>query len=154
MSSSISCRAWAGRGLLVALALGLLVGGCRKPVGPEDFAGTYEVMIEANGQSDRTRMFASPGSSGTVLLDFTFCISQLRCRITSPEGLALDSQSARVQHSTGTMDGMVSGEGTINAEGAVDLTLQVETGGGDGGVPAPMDGGSASRTLRITGSRL
>lgn len=152
MSSSISGRARAVRRLFVVFGFGLLVGGCRKPVGPEDFAGTYDVMIEANGLADRTRMFASPGASGTVLLDFTFGISQLRCRITSPEGLALDSQSARVQHSTGTMDGVVSGEGTISTEGAVDLTLEVETGGADGGVPA--DGGSASRTLRVTGSRL
>lgn len=152
MSFSIADRAWAVRGLLVVLAFGWMVGGCRKPTGPEDFAGTYEVMIEANGQSDRTRMFASPGSSGTVLLDFTFGISQLRCRIVQPDALALDTQSARVQHSTGIMDGVVSGEGTISAEGAVDLTLQVETAGADGGAPA--DGGSASLNLHLTGSRL
>jgi hypothetical protein len=153
MSSSISSRALAVRRLLVVLAFGLMVGGCRKPVGPEDFEGTYEVMIEANGRSDRTRMFASPGSSGAVLLDFTFGISQLRCRIAPPEGLAIDTQPVRVQHSTGTMDGVASGEGTISAEGAVDLTLQVETAGADGGTPAD-GGGSASLNLRITGSRL
>ncbi|HEX2573445.1 MAG TPA: hypothetical protein VH877_28105 [Polyangia bacterium] len=140
------------RGLLAVLGFGLVAGGCHKPVGPEDFAGTYEVLIEANGQADRTRMYASPGSSGTVLLDFTFGISQLRCRIVQPDRLVLDTQTARVEHSTGIMDGALSGEGTINAQGAVDLTLQVETASADGGVPA--DGGTASMSLHVTGSRL
>jgi hypothetical protein len=152
MSSSVSFRVGLA-GLLVVLGLGL--GGCGRDeskVSPEDFDGTYEVMIEANGRSDRTRMFALPGSDGALLLNFTFGISELRCQLAEQGRLTLATQPVRVQHSTGTMDGVASGEGTISAEGAVDLTLQVEVAGTDGGMPT--DGGSGGLSLRITGNRL
>ena len=119
----------AARSTLVAAAL-LLGAGCgddAPPPNPSALLGTYGVDVSANGKTDRTIMTVSLGSSDAVLLNFTMGISTVRCQVMGSTELTLPRQTLHVDHASGVAEGQATGGGTIDAMGAVDLTISLST---------------------------
>lgn len=126
-----------------------LTGGDAKKV-----SGSYEVTIEAGGESDNDLMTISPGSNGTVILSFVYGFSQLRSLLSPTNKLSVVQQAVRVQHATGIVDGTGGGTGQVNPDGTVTLKLDVTTAGPskvDGGVD--VDGGASRVTYNVSGTK-
>ncbi len=113
---------------LLTLTLG---GGCANVVDPKLIYGTYDVMVSAFGKTDTTIAVASEGDN-TLLLAFTAGFSTpygaenatgLRVGLDG-SGLSLDAQPVHVEHSTGILDGTLTGVGRTGGA-TLSLTLKV-----------------------------
>jgi hypothetical protein len=114
--------------------------------------GSYMVMITNTdvNRTDSDVMTVSAGSGGDLLLTFVAGITTdiggpntdgLRADLKSSTEVSLASQPAHVDHSTGNLDGSISGTGTFKPDGC-DLKMMF--------LPA---GGSAM-AFEITGTHL
>jgi hypothetical protein len=119
---------------LLALAFYCAVAslGCGSSPSGKALVGSYNVMIAANGKSDPDIMTVSLGSAGTMLLTFAAGITTdvggvnpdgLRATLKSSSMLTIDPQPAHIDHSTGQLDGRLSGSGAISGDGSCDITL-------------------------------
>ena len=106
--------------------------GCGSSASGKTLVGSYNVMIAANGKSDPDVMTVTLGSNGNVLLTFEAGITTdpgtangdgLRAMLKSSTMLTLDSQPAHIDHSTGELDGQISGSGTMGGDGSCDITF-------------------------------
>ena len=126
----------------VPLLFATFAAGCGSsapPPMPNAVVGNYAVVIDANGKMDMDQMTMSVGSNQNVLLDFVYGISQVRGTLAGATQLTLPRQTLHVAHSTGVADGVATGEGTIAADGSIDITLHLTTAGF-----GPSDGGSGA----------
>ena len=89
-------------------------------------------MISSMGKSDPDLMTVSPGTDDKLLLTFAAGITTdvgavnangLRANLANSSMVSLDAQPAHIDHSTGSLSGMVTGMGTLAADGSCDITL-------------------------------
>ncbi|MEO6950635.1 MAG: hypothetical protein ABI321_02400 [Polyangia bacterium] len=116
------------RAVIVSL---VCVGGCASGTNPKLLYGTYDVQVTAFGKTDPDIVTVSEGN-GALILDFNYGFytdsgavnaSGIRAKL-SDRDLKIASQPIHVEHSTGSIDGTVTGQGT--ADGAsLTLTLNV-----------------------------
>ncbi len=128
-----------------------LFSGCSDPIVPVDttpLLGNYSITITANGKSDGDTVTINRGSDNYVLLNFVFGISQVRCAVGGSGSLTLPRQVLHVSHSTGVADGMATGTGKIDAEGKIELEIDLMTPG-----IGPSDGGAGPVVYQIAGMR-
>ncbi len=112
--------------------------GCGSSDAAKAVEGSYTVMIASMGKSDPDVMTVSPGTDNKVLLTFAAGITTdvgavnangLRSDFSLPK-VTLSAQPAHIDHSTGSLSGMVTGQGVLNADGICDITLHFASGGG------------------------
>ncbi len=130
--------------------------------------GNYMVTITLNGVSDPDTMTVSQGMDSTLLLTFTAGITTdpngpnpngIRVIPTSSTDFKVLPQAAHIDHSTGILDGTISGMGTLTPDGTVTITFNYSPTNGavtdaDGGVIAVPDGGTTQvLTYMVSGSR-
>jgi hypothetical protein len=105
-------------------------------------------MISANGKSDADELTIAQGASSSLLLQFAFGIAPdptgpspegLRASLLTSTSFQVMTQGARVDHSTGTLDGVIGGEGAIAADMSLALTLHFSP---SNFTPPADDGGS------------
>ena len=116
----------------VLLGLVVVAAGCAQAVDPKVVYGTYGVTVSAFGKSDPTIVVASQGSEGDILFDFTdgFTTDYDAVNATGLRGhvagshIKFDMQPVHVDHSTGQIDGTVTGIGQVNVT-LLTLTLSV-----------------------------
>lgn len=129
--------------------------------------GTYSVQISAMGKSDPDFMTISSGAAGSLLFTFTVGITTdpmgpnpdgLRGTAEASGAIKIPAQPAHIDHSTGQLDGALTGSGMITPDGSmVMLDLQFaptnfaipQDGGAvpDGGVTTTLD-------YTVTGSKM
>lgn len=119
---------------LAILGLGSIVfgSGCASAVDPKLVFGTYGVQVSAFGKTDEAVVIASQGVDDVILLNFTYGFTtdydapnRTGLRATLEDGkLTLAQQPVHVDHSTGEIDGMMTGVGTTGGA-SVSLTLKV-----------------------------
>jgi hypothetical protein len=145
-------------GLAVFSCLGLCTSsGCASDdANAKAFYGTYDAMVSAFGKTDPTVLTVSEGVSGALILDFTQgfttdvgAVNASGLRATLDGGnLKLAAQPVHVDHSTGEIDGTVTGIGTLNGTN-LSLTLDVTPNS-----PVPDDdGGTAVIDYEVMGSK-
>ena len=126
-STSVSKIFFSSLALLAATA-----GGCANAVDPKLVYGSYGVTVSAFGKTDPTVVIASEGADGAIILNFTYGFttdhgavnaSGLRAELDGST-LKLKEQPVHVDHSTGEIDGMLTGVGTTGGA-SVSLTLKV-----------------------------
>jgi hypothetical protein len=114
------------------LGLGAVPSGCARAVDPMLFYGTYPVSVTAFGKSDPTIVVVSDGREGDILFNFTHGFTTeygapnatgVRVALDDAE-LVVESQPIHVEHSSGTIDGTMTGRGTTSGQD-IDLTLSV-----------------------------
>ena len=126
-------------------------GGSSATSSTKDVIGSYMVMITNTdvNRTDSDVMTVSAGSGGDILLTFVAGITTdisgpnpdgLRGTIKATE-VTVASQPAHVDHSTGNLDGTISGTGTFKTD-SVDLKMMFEPAGG------------TAMAFEITGSHL
>jgi hypothetical protein len=151
MKSKLACVAV----LLSVFFVGGFVAGCSDAsTGAKGVLGSYTVMISAMGASDSDVLTILPGMSGTLLLYFEAGITT-DAMGPNPNGLiahldgtklTLDLQPVHVDHSTGQLDGTLTGEGTLAPDGSnLDLTLHF--------MPTNL-AGAAVLDYAVTGSKM
>jgi hypothetical protein len=144
-------------GLTVFSCLGLCAGGCASDdASAKAFYGTYDAMVSAFGKTDPTVLTVSQGDSGVLILDFTQGFttdvgatnaSGLRATLDGGD-LKLAAQPVHVDHSTGEIDGTVTGIGTLSGTN-LSLTLDVTP-----NMPVPDDdGGTAVIDYEVMGAK-
>jgi hypothetical protein len=149
---------------LIALVIGAVsIAGCAgaDPGTIKAVSGNYMVTISAMGRTDPDVLNIAQGTDGKLLFTFTAGITTdamgpnadgLRVAFDGAT-LKLDAQPVHVDHSTGTIDGTVTGVGTLNRSGMVGLTLHLLPTNlalpADAGTP---DGG-ASLDYEVTGTK-
>jgi hypothetical protein len=138
-----------------AVLLGLYLVGCGNDSSGEAkmLVGAYNVMITSDGKSDPDVMSISQGTHGDILLTFVAGITTdvmgpnpngIRCGL-SGTNVTIEMQPCHIDHSTGNLDGTVSGMGTIMLDGSnLDFMLDF--------VPTNL-GGTSMLNYEITGSR-
>ncbi len=110
-----------------------LVSGCGSDTSSfKGVVGTYGITISKDGKQDPDVMSVLQGTQSSLLLTFVAGIST-DPRGSNPNGLRCGQQAtkltvlpqpAHITHSTGQLDGMVSGEGTLALDGStVNFTL-------------------------------
>lgn len=107
------------------------MAGCASSDNPKLLYGSYDVQVTAFGKTDPDIVTLSEGS-GALLLDFNYGFytdagavnaTGIRAKLSDHE-LKISEQPIHVEHSTGSIDGTVTGKGT--ATGAeLTLTLNV-----------------------------
>jgi hypothetical protein len=148
----------------------VFVGACSQSVSSKGVIGNYDVMISQDGKSDPDLMTINDGSGGTLLITFIAGITTdpdgpnptgLRAKLGSGQKLTLSKQPAHIDHSTGELDGTLTGEGQVTGN---DISLVFhylptnlaigQTQDPDGGVVlSRTDGGTGTLDYTITGSR-
>jgi hypothetical protein len=128
-------------------------------------SGNYNVSISTMGKTDPDVLTVAQGMGSFLVFTFTAGITT-DAMGPNPSGLrvgydgvtlSVASQPVRVDHSTGAIDGTVTGSGTLIRSGSVGLTLHLSPTNfavptSDGG-SAPADGGaSATLDYEITGT--
>jgi hypothetical protein len=117
-----------------------------------ELLGSYTIMIASMGKTDPDVMTVSPGSEGKLLLTFAAGITTdaaavnangLRADLTNSSQVTLAAQPAHIDHSTGPLDGMVTGEGVLMGDGTCDIMLHF----------APS-AGAAPQDYEISGSKM
>jgi hypothetical protein len=123
------------KSLLCACAItycAIASSGCGSNASGTELLGTYSVMISSLGKSDPDVMTVSPGMKDTLLFTFAAGITTdvgavnpngLRAGLKDSSKITLDVQPAHIDHSTGSLSGMVTGTGTLNGDGTCDVTL-------------------------------
>jgi hypothetical protein len=110
----------------------LASSGCNSNAPGKELLGSYSVMISSMGKSDPDVMTVSPGTEDKLLLTFAAGITTdvgavnangLRADLKSSSMVSLDPQPAHIDHSTGSISGMVTGMGSLSADGSCDVTL-------------------------------
>jgi len=144
------------RSMKYAVLLGLVAAGCGNDSSGEAkmLVGSYNVMIASNGKSDPDVMTISQGTGGDILLTFVAGITTdamgpnpggLRCGLDG-QNVDIKAQPCHIDHSTGNLDGTVSGMGTIMTDGsALDFMLNF--------MPTNL-GGTSMIAYEITGARM
>jgi hypothetical protein len=139
-----------------AVLLGLLFTACGGDSSGEAkmLVGSYTVMISSDGKSDPDVMTISQGTHGDILLTFLAGITTdamgpnpngLRAGLSGPN-VKIDPQPCHIDHSTGNLDGTVSGMGTIMTDGSsLDFMLTF--------MPTNL-GGTSMLNYEITGQRM
>lgn len=106
--------------------------GCANAVDATLLYGTYNVSVSAFGKSDDTIVSISEGSDSVLLFHFTHGFTTdydaknatgLRVGLDGST-LIVDMQPVHVEHSSGTIDGTVTGTGSTGGA-SVDLVLKV-----------------------------
>jgi hypothetical protein len=106
--------------------------GCGSNAAGKELLGSYSVMISSMGKSDPDVMTVSQGTSDKLLFTFAAGITTdigavnangLRADLKNSSMISLDAQPAHIDHSTGSLSGMVTGMGTLNGDGTCDVTL-------------------------------
>lgn len=107
---------------LLAVLLATL-GGCANAVDEKLLLGTYSVMVSAFGKTDPAFVVVSPGSDDAILFNFTYGFytdygamnaTGLRAHIDGDK-VVWDDQPVHVDHSTGQIDGTLTGVATTGA---------------------------------------
>ena len=97
-----------------------------------ELLGSYSVMISSMGKSDPDVMTVSPGTDGKLLLTFAAGVTTdigaanangLRADFNDSSKVSLASQPVHIDHSTGSLSGMVTGDGSLNGDGTCDVML-------------------------------
>lgn len=125
--------------------------------------GSYSVTISAGGKSDNDVLTLVQGARGRLLLLFELGITtdamgpNPNGLISSLDGmkLTLDRQPAHIDHSTGTLDGTLTGEGMVAPDGSsLVLTLHFSPTNFafDGG--AATDGGAPTLDYDVSGAKM
>ncbi len=122
--------------VLFALLGGMLsFAGCGEPSSANVFVGHYPVMISSAGLSDPDLLTITEGSGDALLLSFdagiTAMVGDAGLRATRGEdgGLSIGKQTVQIDHSTGSVQGTVTGSGTVNGSA---LTVTLHFLGADG----------------------
>jgi hypothetical protein len=151
-------------------ALGLIFlsafAGCSDDVSNKGLLGTYEVMIAQGGLSDPDFLSVTPAVGGGIVLAFTVGIttdagainaSGLRASVGEGNVFTIARQPAHIDHSTGQLDGVISGNGKVTGAGMIMMTLHylpmhftVTT---DGGAPHDMGAGGPTLDYVVSGMR-
>jgi hypothetical protein len=106
--------------------------GCGSNAAGKAVEGEYSVMIAKDGKSDPDLMIVSPGTDGKELFTFVAGITTdvgainangLRADLKDSSRISFDMQPVHIDHSTGSVTGTVTGEGTLNGDGSCDVTL-------------------------------
>jgi hypothetical protein len=106
--------------------------GCGSSAAGKELLGSYSVMISSMGKSDPDVMTVSPGTDEKLLFTFAAGITTdvgavnangLRGDLKSSSMITLDAQPAHIDHSTGSLSGMVTGTGTLGGDGTCDIML-------------------------------
>jgi hypothetical protein len=117
--------------------------GCNSSAAGKELLGTYSVMISSMGKSDPDVMTVSPGVDDKLLLTFVAGVTTdvaainangLRADLKSSSQVSLSAQPVHIDHSTGSVSGSVTGDGTLNGDGTCDVTLHFTTDAMTGGV--------------------
>ncbi|MGZ3427341.1 MAG: hypothetical protein ACXVCV_11865 [Polyangia bacterium] len=117
--------------------------GCGSSAAGKELLGTYSVMISSMGKSDPDVMTVSPGTDDKLLFTFVAGVTTdvgavdangLRADLKNSSQISLDAQPVHIDHSTGSVSGNVTGEGTLSGDGTCDVTLHFTTDAGTGGV--------------------
>jgi hypothetical protein len=117
---------------LAAFAVLTFGAGCARTVDPELVYGSYSVMVSAFGKTDPTVVVAGKGADGVILLNFTHgfttdygAINGTGLRVDlDGDRLELAQQPVHVDHSSGEIDGTLTGIGTTGGA-SLSLTLKV-----------------------------
>jgi hypothetical protein len=135
----------------------LTAGGCANDDGSaKAFYGTYSAMVSAFGKTDPTVLTVMQGDDDALILDFTngfttdaSAANASGLRATLDGGnLKVASQPVHVDHSTGEIDGTVTGVGTLSGT-SLSLTLDVTPSN-----PVPDDdGGTAVIDYEVMASK-
>ena len=156
-------------GILLCGSLALGGAGCAGTSDPttlKSLSGNYAVTITTMGRSDPDFLTVSAGAMSKVLFTFTAGIttdpmgpnpSGLRASLDGAM-LKLDAQPARIEHSTGTIEGTVTGTGTLTRDGVVALTMHLAPSNFaiqnvDGGSVSVQDGGAVTLDYELAGKR-
>jgi hypothetical protein len=124
--------------------------GCGSNAAGKELLGSYSVMISSMGKSDPDLMTVSPATGDKLLFTFAAGITTdvgaanangLRVNLTNSM-VSLDAQPAHIDHSTGSLSGMVTGMGTLNGDGTCDVTLHFVG-----------DDGTATQDYEIAGAK-
>ncbi len=116
---------------LLALALLGAGAGCANAIDEKVLLGTYSVTVTAFTKSDPAFVVASQGHDA-ILFNFTYGFytdygavneTGIRAHIDGDK-LIIDQQPVHVDHSTGQIDGMLSGVGTTGST-SLALTFHV-----------------------------
>lgn len=130
------------KSLLCACIMGLgaiASSGCGSSAGAKSVIGSYDVMISSLGKSDPDVMTVSEGVGGKLLLTFVAGVTTdpggpnpngLKADLHGGSMVSLDLQPVHIDHSTGLVDGNVTGMGTLMGDGSCDLTLHFTAGDG------------------------
>jgi hypothetical protein len=141
---------WSSLALLFYCAIAS--SGCSASTAGKALVGSYNVMIASGGKSDPDVMTVTLGSGGAMLLTFEAGITTdqagpnpdgLRATLMNSTMLTLEAQPVHIDHSTGELDGNVSGSGSIGADGTCNLKLLFTA-----------VGSTAPSEYDVTGSRL
>ena len=106
--------------------------GCGSSSAGSAVIGSYSVMISSMGKSDPDVMTVSPGTDDKLLLTFAAGVTTdvgavnangLRADFKGSSKVSLAAQPAHIDHSTGSISGMVTGDGVLNGDGSCDVTL-------------------------------
>jgi hypothetical protein len=117
-------------GLAIVCLLG--AAGCASAVDEKLLLGTYSVMVSAFGKSDPAFVIASQGNDA-ILFNFTYGFytdygavnaTGIRSHIDGDK-LVVDSQPIHVDHSTGQIDGTLTGVGSTGGT-SLSLTFHVQ----------------------------
>jgi hypothetical protein len=111
----------------LVLAFGLGATGCAG-VDPIKVIGTYEVTVTRDGRTDSVLMDVEPGWQSDLVLNFTDGFStpatgsnSTGLRANLDGGLNVIAQPCHVTHSSGVLDGSISGKGRL--DGTLSITL-------------------------------
>jgi hypothetical protein len=116
--------------------------GCDSSAAGKAVIGSYSVMISSMGKSDPDVMTVSPGTDGKLLLTFVAGVTTdvgavnangLRADFADSSKVSLASQPVHIDHSTGSVSGLVTGDGVLNGDGSCDVTLHFANDSGVGG---------------------
>ncbi|HXU72509.1 MAG TPA: hypothetical protein VN947_24470 [Polyangia bacterium] len=106
--------------------------GCGSNAAGMELLGSYSVMISSMGKSDPDVMTVTPGTDDKLLFTFAAGITTdvgavnangLRADLKSSSMIAIAAQPAHIDHSTGSLSGMVTGDGSLNGDGTCDVML-------------------------------
>src|SRR5579884_1480158 len=95
--------------------------GCGSSAPGTELLGSYGVMISSMGKTDPDVMTVTPGSDDKLLLTFAAGVTTdpgavnadgLRASYGASK-LTLESQPVHIDHSTGSVTGTVTGDGTL-----------------------------------------
>jgi hypothetical protein len=117
-------RSWI---LLVLVGAAGATAGCDSPpASAKAIVGSYDVMVTQSGVSDEVFMNIRQGSGDAILLTFTAGITTdpgglnadgVRCKLNSPSTFMILEQQVHIDHSTGNLDGTLTGDGMVAADG-------------------------------------
>jgi len=103
----------------------MLVSACSESVSSKGVIGNYDIMISQSGKSDAAVMTILTGSKGSLLITFNSGITTdaggpnsdgLRATLGSGQKITIDKQPAHIDHSTGQLDGTISGDGKVTGD--------------------------------------